>query len=56
MSSCGLNDLQNIYHYVQKPMYPAAEGQFGTNSFAQLFNGNGGIGKTSFYSLIFSFI
>ncbi|CAF1147471.1 unnamed protein product [Rotaria sp. Silwood1] len=41
MSSCGLNDLQSIYHYVQKPIYPAAEGQFDNNSFAQLFTRNG---------------
>jgi len=37
-------------------MYSAAEEQFGNNPFSQLFTGNGGIGKTSFYPLIFTFV
>ena len=52
----GFNALQRIYHDVQEPMYSAAQEQFGNNPFAQLFTGNGGIEKTSFYSLLFSFV
>jgi ubiquilin len=35
--------LQRIYQDVQEPMYSAAQEQFGSNPFAQLFAGNTGI-------------
>ncbi|CAF2805669.1 unnamed protein product [Rotaria sp. Silwood2] len=38
---CAFNALQCTYHNVQESIYSAAGAQFGNNSFAQLFNGNG---------------
>jgi hypothetical protein len=54
--SCDFNSSLRVYHDVKEAMYSAAEEQFGDNPFAQLFTGNAGIGKTSFYPLIFTFI
>lgn len=44
----GFNALQRIYHDVQEPMYSAAQEQFGSNPFAQLFAGNPGMRMFSF--------
>ncbi|CAF1112266.1 unnamed protein product [Adineta ricciae] len=43
----GFNALQRIYHDVQEPMYSAAQEQFGSNPFTQLFTGNEGNTSTS---------